>query len=112
MQVSISGRHFDVSDRIRSHVEEEAAKLERFYSPVIDCQVIITEENRLRKVDVVVNVHGQTLKASRQVESAYVAIDGAMDKIKRQLKKLHDKRRKRRGNVANAFAEEASEEEE
>ena len=112
MQVSVSGHHFDVSDRIRSHVEEEAAKLERFYSPLIDCQVVITEENRMRKVDVVVNVHGQTLKASHQVESAYVAVDGAMDKVKRQLKKLHDKRRKRRGNATNAFEEETPEEEE
>ena len=98
MQVSVSGHHFDISDRIRTYVEEEAGKLERFYSPLIDCHVTITEEGRMKRADVMVNVHAQSLKASCEVDSVYVAIDGAMEKTKHQLKRLHGKRHSRRGH--------------
>ena len=96
MRVSISGHHFNISDRFRSYIEDEAAKLERFYTPLIDCQVTLTQENRVMKVGVVVHVQAQNLRATHKDEKPYPAVDGAMDKMERQLKKLHDKRRKPR----------------
>jgi len=112
MQVSVSGHHFNVSRRVREHVAEGAAKLERFYTPLIDCQVVITEEKRERKVDIVVNLQAQSVKASHEAESVYVSIDAALDKVKRQLKKLHDKRRKPRVTSAREVPEVVAEAEE
>ena len=96
MQISVSGHHYDISDGFKSYVEEEATKLERFYSPIIGCQLTVTPEGRMLRVDIVVNVHAQTLKASHESDSIHVSVDGAMGKMVRQLKKLHDKRRKPR----------------
>lgn len=95
MQIMISGQHFELSDRIKTHVESRAHKLERFYDPIVDCQVKISEE-KLKKADLIVNVHKHLLKASADAESVYVAIDQAMDRMERQLKKLHDKQRRKR----------------
>ena len=41
MRVSISGHHYNVSDTTRVYIEEGVNKLERFYAPVIDCQVTL-----------------------------------------------------------------------
>ncbi len=107
MQVVIAGHHFAVSDRMRAHIESEVAKLERFYSPVIDCHLTITDENWVRRADFVVRLHAQVLKASHEDEKAYTAIDGAMEKMARQLKRLNDKRRRPRAGAARGMQEES-----
>ena len=95
MKVVISARNFDLSDRLKTHIEKRAQKLARFYDDILDCQVKIVEE-KLKKVDVVVNIDRQVLKSSDETESVYVSVDRSMDKMQRQLKKIHDKRRLRR----------------
>lgn len=103
MNVQIVGRHFDVSDRLRSHVEKEAAKLEKFFSRIIDCQVFVGTEKRMRVVEVVVKVHAHTIKATRGGSSVYQAVEEAMDRVKVQLKKLHSKLQdRRRGGIKAA----------
>ena len=105
MQVSITGHHYQISDTLRKHIQGESDKLERFYSPLIGCQVTITKEGDDYRADVVVNLHGQTLKSSDVQAKLYPAIDGAMDKMVRQLKKLHDKRRRPRSTGVPAVQE-------
>lgn len=102
MKVQIVGRHFDVSDRLRSHIEKEAAKLEKFFDRIIDCQVFVGAEKRARVVEVIVNVHAHTLKATRSGNSVYQAVEEAMGRVKVQLKKLHSKLRERRGGGIKA----------
>ena len=97
MQVSIAGHQFELSDRLKVYIEEELTKLERFYTPLLDCQVTLSQEGRTRRANVVVHVHAQVLKASHEADKVYIAVDGAMDKMGNQLKKLHDKRRHHRG---------------
>jgi putative sigma-54 modulation protein len=96
MQISIKGHHSHVSDSARQYIESEVQKIERFYSPIIDCTVTITEENVTKRVEVVTHVHGQTLKASDSDSKLYKATDTALDKMARQLQKLHDRRRNHR----------------
>ncbi|MSS70897.1 MAG: ribosome-associated translation inhibitor RaiA [Candidatus Latescibacteria bacterium] len=97
MKVQIVGRHFEVSDKMRSHIEKEAEKLEKFFDRIIDCQVLVGAEKRMRTVEVLVNVHAHTLKATRSGSSVYQALEEAMDRVKVQLKKHHNKLRERRG---------------
>ena len=100
MQVHISGKNFDVSGRLKSHIESGTAKLLRFYDPIIDCRVTVGQENLMRRADVVVQVDAQMLKAAHEAETVYVAVDGALEKMEGQLKKLRDKRRKHRTAAA------------
>ena len=99
MQIVISGHHHHVSDATHTHIRAAASRFERFYNPVLDCHVTVTKEERAFRVDIVVNVHKQTLKASDEGIKLYPAIDGAAKKMVRQLKKLHDRRRKPRPPV-------------
>ncbi|MDA0748135.1 MAG: ribosome-associated translation inhibitor RaiA [bacterium] len=112
MQISISGHHFDLTEKSKSYIEQEAVKLERFYSPLLDLRVTITEEHRVMKASVAVHVNTQHLSATHEAEKLYPAIDGAMEKMARQLKKLHDKRRKPRPVSAPDRIEESAENEE
>ncbi len=109
MQISITGHHYHISDTTREHIQGEADKLERFYSPLTDCHVTVTKEGDDYRTDVVVNLHGQTLKSSDSQGKLYPSIDAAMDKMVRQLKKLHDKRRRPRSTGIPPVPEEDGE---
>jgi len=93
MQVSIEGHHFQVTDAARSYVESAIDKIERFYSPIIDCHITLKHEKDLYRADIVTRVQGHTLKSSDEDVKLYKAVDEAVDKMSRQLRKLHDKRR-------------------
>lgn len=100
MKVQIVGRHFSVSDRLRSHIEKEAAKLERFFDRIIDCQVFIGAERQMKEVEVILNVRAHTLKATSGGTSVYQAVDESMGRVEVQLKKLRGKLRGRRREAA------------
>ena len=95
MQIVISGHHYHVSDSTRTHIKASVSRFERFYTPVLGCHVTIKEDPAFR-VDIIVNVHGQTLKASNTGSKLFPVIDGSAKKMIRQLKKLRDRRRKHR----------------
>ena len=64
MNIQVTGRHFQVSERLRAHIEKEAAKLERFFDRIIDCEVFIGMERQMKEVEVIVKVRAHTLKAT------------------------------------------------
>ena len=96
MQTVISGHHYHISDSTRTHINAAVSRFERFYTPVLGCHVTIKKEDPEFRVDIIVNVHGQTLKASNTGSKLFPVIDGSAKKMIRQLKKLRDRRRKPR----------------
>ena len=92
MQVTVTGKDYEVSEGLREHLDSELNKLQRFYDPILDCRVTIEKEDRSKKVNIVVHVHGQMLKAASDAENVHAAIDGAVAKVTRQLKRLQEKR--------------------
>ena len=51
MEVSVTGRHCELSDRYRSHVEEKLAKLEKHDHRIIRVQVEVECERNPRQSD-------------------------------------------------------------
>ena len=104
MRISIEGHHYQVSEATRTYVQSGLEKLERFYSPIIDCHVTLKEVKETFSADLIVRVQGQTLKSANSDTKLYKAVDEAIDKMIRQLQKLHDKRRSHRPAVSNDSA--------
>jgi putative sigma-54 modulation protein len=100
--ISVSGNHYTVSNRMRTYADGEMARLEKFYTPFIDAHRTITEEGRLHKIDLLVNVQAHTLKSSGEDYKVYPAIGQSIDRMVKQLKKHHDKQN---GPCAEAHAD-------
>jgi len=91
MDLTVTFRHFEGSDNLRDYVEKSLGKLERFCDSVEDAHVILGIEKHRNLVEITVNVHGQVLKAMNEANDMYISIDGAVDKLERQLKKYNTK---------------------
>ncbi len=96
MRLNVTARHFAMSDSLREHINAEIAKLEKFYDGIIDCNVTMNVEKHRHSVEIAVNVYKHTLVATHQSDNMGASVDGAVEKLKRQLKKLHDKIRSKR----------------
>ncbi len=96
MQVSVTGRHLDVTDSLRNHVEEKISKLKRHFDNVTDVHVILTVEKLEQKAEATVQISGAKLFADDVQEDMYQAIDNMVDKLDRQIIKHKEKTGKHR----------------
>lgn len=91
MQVSVTGHHIEVTDSLRSYVEEKISKLKRHFDNVTDIHVILTVEKLAQKSEATVQVSGAKLFAEDTQEDMYAAIDNMVDKLDRQIIKHKEK---------------------
>lgn len=104
MDVVVRGRHCDVTDRFRSHVESKLAKLERFSIKIIRIDVEVCKErnprlaDRSERVELTVLSRGPVIRAEAAAEDRYAALDLALDKLQARIRKMADRRRVHRGS--------------
>jgi putative sigma-54 modulation protein len=91
MQVSITGRHLEVTESLKAHVEDKISKLKRHFDHVTDVHVILSVEKMVQKAEATVQISGAKLFAEDHQEDMYVAIDNMVDKLDRQIIKHKEK---------------------
>lgn len=91
MQISVTGRHIEVTESLKDYVETKFEKLERHFDNVTDVHVILTVEKLNQKADATVQISGAILFAEDTQEDMYVAIDNLVDKLDRQIIKHKEK---------------------
>ena len=91
MQLSISGHHVDVTDAMKSYVEEKLQKLERHYDHITNAHVILTVEKIQQRAEATVHISGAEVFADANCEDMYAAIDKLTDKLDRQILKHKEK---------------------
>jgi putative sigma-54 modulation protein len=91
MQLSISGHHVDVTDALKSYVEEKLKKLERHYDHITNTHVILTVEKLEQRAEATVHISGAEVFADANCDDMYAAIDKLTDKLDRQIIKHKEK---------------------
>ena len=86
MQLTIAGRHMDVTVALRNYVTTKLARLERHYDHITTLRVVLTVDKVEQSAEAIAHVgHGQEIFADAQADDLYVAIDALADKLDRQL---------------------------
>lgn len=103
MEVVVTGRNYEVSDRYRSHVEEKLSRLEKYDRRIIRVEVDVRVEKNPRladqavRVEITIRRRGPVLRAEAAAEDKMAALDKAVDKLIAQERKAADRRRIHRG---------------
>jgi ribosomal subunit interface protein len=100
--VVVFGKQLDVSPELRAHAEEKVRRVERFASDVRRVEVDFSEAHNPRVAqrstcEILVHVTGHLVKSHGSAADAHTALDAALDKVERQLRRLHERRTARRG---------------
>jgi ribosomal subunit interface protein len=103
MEVVVTGRHCELSERFRGHVEEKLARLEKHDHRIMRVQVEVENERNPRQHDRAVKVEltafskGPVIRAEAAAEDKMAALDLALDKMASQMRRAADRRRVHRG---------------
>ena len=91
MNIQITSRHAKMSQSLQDSLTEELEKLERFHDKITSCHVVIDNEHSRKTVEIVMNMQNHTVSAKGKEENLGKAIDDALAKTERQLKKINEK---------------------
>ena len=96
MEIAIGGRNVEVSESLRTTVEEKVARLTRFLDGMERAEVRFSQERNPRIAEkevceVTVHGHGHVVRARATGPDAFVAVDRVVDKVSHRLEKLKGK---------------------
>jgi ribosomal subunit interface protein len=113
MQLSVSGKHLDVGDSLRGHVETTiAASAERYFGRAIEGKVIFQRSRHAYRVDISVHVtRGIVVQSHGEANDPYAAFDAAAERLDTRLQRHKHRlvdRRREAGRDAEAAAAESA----
>ena len=115
MKFIIIGRNIDVTEGLKSAVQEKLGKLERYFTPETEIHVTLSVEKDRQKIEVTIPVKGNIIRSEQVSSDMYVSIDLVEEVIERQLRKYKNKiveKHQDGGNFRQEFIEKEVEDEE
>ncbi|MDQ2755300.1 MAG: ribosome-associated translation inhibitor RaiA [Actinomycetota bacterium] len=100
MDIVVTGRHAQVTDRFRAHLEEKLAKVPQLLPKVTRVDVVVTHEPTTTDsecVEITCHAKGPVIRAEACNVDKYAALDTAIDRLHERLRRVGDRRRVSRG---------------
>jgi ribosomal subunit interface protein len=103
MEVVVTGRHCELTDRFRSHVEDKLTRLEKHDHRIMRVNVEVECERNPRQADRAVRLQltalskGPVIRAEACAADKMAALDLALDKMAAQMRRASDRRRVHHG---------------
>jgi len=123
VKIEIFVKNLELTDRLNDYVEEKVGKLEKFLDEVDECRVDLSHTKTARNASdrhvaqLTLRGKGFILRSEERSDSIFSAVDAALDKMRRQIRRYKGKRDWGRGNgqtiseaVESAYPEEEDEE--
>jgi ribosomal subunit interface protein len=114
VEIVVTGRHTQVSDRFRTHLDEKLAKVPQLAPRVQRIDVVVSHEPNKRqakaceRVEITCHVKGPIVRAEACLDDKYAALDVALDKLMERLRRAQDRRRVHRGRHSPRSVAEAT----
>ena len=108
MNFIISGKNIDVTDGLRSAVQEKLGKLSRYFTDDTEIIVTLSVEKERQKIEVTIPVKGNIIRSEQVSNDMYVSIDLVEEIIERQLRKYKNKlvdKKQEASNFQKAYVE-------
>lgn len=89
MQLTVTGKHIDVGDALRRHIETGLNSiLGKYFGTAIEAHAVITREAHLACAEIYLHIgRGIVVNAHASAPEIYPAVDAAADRIAKQLRR-------------------------
>src|ERR1700761_2267174 len=110
MQVTVSGKHVDVGDALRSRIVETlTSHIGKFFERGGDAEVVVAREGHTFRVDCLVTLaSGQQIVSHGFATDAHDAFTATLDKIENQVRRYKRRLKNHRPSTAKFAAESAA----
>ncbi len=105
MKINITGRNIELTDGLKSAVEEKLSKLDKFFTDDTQANVTLSVEKDRQKIEVTIPVKGHIIRSEQVSNDMYVSIDLVEEVIANQMKKYRNKIISRQQEPGEFFTE-------
>lgn len=102
MEITVTGRHVQVSDRFRQTLADKLAKVELYAPHTHRVDVVVSHETSRsapkgsERIEITCLAKGPVIRAEAYADDKYVALDLALDKLAERLRRAGDRRKVQR----------------
>ena len=97
MNLTLTGRHIEITPYLKAHVDEKVKKLDHFNSHIIKAELVLLKEGAKDVAEGKVQMSHTVLTAKGQGKDMYIAVNDVIDKLvaqlHRQAGKFQDRKR-------------------
>jgi len=96
MNISLTGRHVELTEAIKAHMNTSIETLSKYNMDIISINVVATSQNRKGKESMVVEFaihlyHKNSIIIKQRDGDLYAAIDLAIERAKKAMRRMHDR---------------------
>ena len=96
MNISITGRHIELTEAMKNHIMAAADALSKYNMDIISFNAVVDSQKRKSKehfsVEFTINLaHHGTVVIKQSDEDFHAAVDLAIDRASKALRRMHDK---------------------
>jgi len=101
MQTSVTFKNIDPSEHLKAYVSDKLDRFDKYLDNPAEANVVLTVEKFRHIAEINIAGDKLTIIGSEQTNDMYSAIDMALDKLEKQIKKSKQKIRERRSASKN-----------
>src|SRR4030066_28387 len=104
LQIEITGRNMEVTDRLNEYVTKKASKLDRYLNEIDEARVDLAYVKSARSAadrqvaQITVRGKGFILRSEERADDIFAALDTAIDKMQRRIERFKGKHYRGRGD--------------
>ncbi len=106
MKINITGRNIELTDGLKSAVEDKLSKLDKYFNDDTQANVTLSVEKDRQKIEVTIPVKGNIIRSEQVSNDMYVSIDLVEEVIANQMKKYRNKIISRQQEPGEFFTDE------
>lgn len=112
MQLTVHGRHLEVTDWVRQYIEKKVSRLERYLPQMQEIRAELTQSETRAAADrytaqITLWANGQILRAEESTSDIFASIDATVDKMASQMQRFKGRRFQSRRRASAAASMEA-----
>lgn len=102
MKISVTFRNTEGDNWHKEYIDQKLKRLDKYLDTPVEARVVLSVEKFRNVAEVNLTTNGQILNAKEEAKEMSLAIDNAVDKIERQLKKRKERTRGHKTNAARS----------
>jgi putative sigma-54 modulation protein len=95
MNIRITSRKFKAKNSLKNFIRDEVKSLEKFNDQILDAKVILSFthlKDSIKTSEITLRIPGKTITVSTESDEFEKSVPMAIEKIRKQLKKVKTKR--------------------
>ena len=91
MNLTITGRHMDLTEALKAYVENGLRKLRTHFDKMIDVDIVLSVEKHRQECEINLHANGVRIHAKESTADMYASVDACLGKLDRQIRKFRDR---------------------